>query len=146
MARNLDTRRFHADSGPPELFTRVREVFREPVELRTHGRHFQERVEGKDAPVWALQPFEPAKWDLMLAEARTDTGKFVTTTWRRRIDGSDWWLVVGYNDTVKTFYEGNPGKLAKGPQIVTEGEVWDLVRRTNAQLSRDAVTPPHRDI
>jgi hypothetical protein len=140
----VEVARFHVDSGPESVFERVRQAFAEPVQLQLHGRHFAERVEHVDAPLDALDPFDPAHWDLVLVEARTDTGKFVSTTWRRRFGTQDWWLVVGFNDTVRTFYRGDAGKRAKGRRVVTGGPVWQLVDKVNRQLVSDDPNPPRR--
>ena len=144
MSRKLEVARFHRDSGPAALFDRARQVFSDPVDLKLHGKHFQERTAGRPAPVWSLEPFEPTAWELILVEARTDTGKFVSTTWKRSFDGADWWLVIGFNDTVKTFYEGTPGKLARGRGVTTNGDLWNHVNEVNRNLIRDRVAPPGR--
>ena len=145
MSRKLEVARFHRDSGPAALFDRARQVFSDPVDLKLHGKHFQERTAGRPAPVWSLEPFEPTAWELILVEARTDTGKFVSTTWKRSFDGAEWWLVIGFNDTVKTFYEGTPGKLARGRGVTTTGDLCNHVNEVNRNLIRDRVTPPGRE-
>jgi hypothetical protein len=144
MSRKLEVARFHRDSGPAALFDRARQVFSDPVDLKLHGKHFQERTAGRQAPVWSLKPFEPTAWELILVEARTDTGKFVSTTWKRSFDGAEWWLVIGFNDTVKTFYEGTPGKLARGRGLTTSGDLWNHVDEVNRKLIGDRVVPPGR--
>ena len=44
MPPRFDTARFHIESGPDSLFTRVRHILREPAELKANGRHVTERV------------------------------------------------------------------------------------------------------
>lgn len=125
--------RFHADSGPAALFDRVRAVFAEPRALGTHGHHLAQRA-APDAPLKDLRPFDPAVWDLVLVEARTDTGKFVNSTWRRRYPSGEWWLVIGYGNVVRTLYKADAGKQAKGELIVTGGPAWEFVERVNHRL------------
>lgn len=69
-----------------------------------------------------------------MVEARKDTGRFVSTTWRRQIEGREWWVVVGFHDTVRTFYEAKPGKRGMGDAITRGGAVWDHVAAVNAEL------------
>jgi hypothetical protein len=125
--------RFHVSTGPAALFARVGDVFDGPRALRVHGDHLAERVTAA-TPMWALDPFVPADWELVLVEARTDTGKFVNTTWRRTVDGVDWWVVIGYRNTVRTFYPADPGKTGMGPSVVVDGPTHDLADRVNRAL------------
>jgi hypothetical protein len=87
-----------------------------------------------DAPLADLERFDPAAWELVLVEARTDTGRFVSTTWRRVYPNGEWWVVVGYHDAVRTLYPADSGKRGLGSTIITSGPKWDLVERVNAKL------------
>jgi hypothetical protein len=78
--------------------------------------------------------FDPAAWELVLVEARTDTGRFVSTTWRRVYPNGEWWVVVGYHGAVRTLYRAKSGKRGLGSNVVRSGPVWDLVERVNATL------------
>ena len=69
-----------------------------------------------------------------MVEARRDTGRFVSTTWRRHIGGREWWVVIGFHDTVRTFYAAKPGKRGRGEAITRGGPVWDYVAAVNAEL------------
>jgi hypothetical protein len=139
MAAAAKRVRFHVDSGPASLFERVRQVFDGPVRLKVHGRHLAERTAGVDAPLAELDSFDPAAWQLMTVEARQDTGRFVTTAWRRKIDGTTWWVVIGYGNTVRTLFR-KPNR-GRGPEIVTEGPIFDLVDRVNAALVAETTLP-----
>ncbi|MEU7924105.1 hypothetical protein [Micromonospora sp. NPDC049801] len=130
--------RFHVDSGPSPLFARVHQVLTGVRPLRLHGAHLRQRVDGHDAPLADLEKFDPEAWELILVEARTDTGKFVSTTWRRRYPDGTWWVVVGFGDTVRTLYRASPTKQGRGEGIVTHGPLWELADRVNAQLILDS--------
>jgi hypothetical protein len=136
--------RFHVDTGPRPLFDRVHQVLSGVRRLRLHGQHFAERVDGKDAPLEDLRRFDPTRWELMHVEARTDTGKFVTTTWRRCYPDVAWWVVIGYHDTVQTCYPASLAKRGRGADIVTGGTLWDLAFKVNDGLVSEHTTPTWR--
>jgi len=127
--------RFHADSGPASLFERARQVFAGPLTLKLHGTHLTERTAAVAAPFDELDPFDPDRWELVTVEARTDTGRFVTTAWRRAIGDTTWWLIIGYHNTVRTLFRADKGKSGRGPDIITAGPVYDLVDRVNRELA-----------
>jgi hypothetical protein len=56
----------------------------------------------RDAPLDTLAAFDAGEWDLVTAEVRADTGKFVNSAWTREIDGRRWWVVIGLQDTIET--------------------------------------------
>lgn len=126
--------RFHVETGPASLFERVHQVFDGPRRLRLHAGHLADRAQRWSAPLAELELLDPQDWELVLVEVRADTGKFVNTTWRRPIKGRDWWVVVGYRDTIRTVYPADPGKRARGRDIVTEGEMWQHVAAVNQHL------------
>lgn len=125
----FETARFHIQTGPDSLFERVREVLDEPTELRIDPDHVQQRVEERSAPIEKLKQFDPEEWKLKTAEVRTDKGLFVNTAWVCRVEGRNWWVVVGYNDTVITVIDTD--KQGLGPEIVTDGELYDHVAEVN---------------
>lgn len=131
---NLEYRRFHVRSGPASLFERIRYVLREPRDLKLHASHFQARAGERRAPVEEIQLFDAAQWDLMAAEVRADTGKFVKTAWRRMIDRQTWWIVMAFNDTVQTVYPSDDNFQKFGPDVVTGGEFYEFVERVNRGL------------
>jgi hypothetical protein len=116
------------------LFQRVRQIFVAPRQLKTHGQHLAVRQAQHSGPHNELRCFDPRLWDLLLVEARRDTGKFVSTTWRRQIEGREWWVVIGFHDTVRTFYEAKPGKRGMGAGVTTSGPDWEHVAAVNARL------------
>ena len=138
--------RFHALTGPPELFERVRFKMRDVRVLKTHARHVQDRSYQRDAPLDRLQNFEPDRWRLITAEVRTDKGKFVNSAWSVDIDGQEWWVVIGFDATMKTVIRAAHGKRALGSDIVRSGVLYDFVASVNGELMReDADSAPTRD-
>jgi hypothetical protein len=135
------TARFHVLTGPPELFRRVRFKMQDVRLLKTHARHVQDRSYERDAPLDRLQNFDPSRWRLMTAEVRTDKGKFVNTAWSVEVDGQEWWVVIGFDATMKTVIRAARGKLALGPDVIRTGELYDFVASVNAQLMADDLGP-----
>jgi hypothetical protein len=130
----FDTARFHVNTGPSELFERVRQMLAGRRTLRLHAAHFLERAAERAAPREQLADFDSEAWELLTAEVRTDTAKFVNSAWRRRIDGQMWWVVIGLHDTVQTAYAGT--KEGDGPDVITSGPLFDRVRAVNGELVR----------
>jgi len=129
---NFETARFHIDTGPASLFARVRFKVGARRQLRLHAEHFQDRAGLRDAPIEDMRAFDAAKWRLRTAEVRTDTGKFVNSAWHRRIDGRDWWIVIGLHDTVMTVIDTR--KHGLGLDIVTAGPLYEMVDCVNRGL------------
>ena len=131
------TARFHVLTGPPELFERVRFQDARRASLKTHARHVQDRGYERDAPLDILQNFDPDRWCLMTAEVRTDKCKFVSSAWSVNVDGQEWWVVIGFDATIKTVIRASRGKLALGADIVRPGKFYDFVASVNRQLMLD---------
>src|SRR5947199_6871388 len=126
--------RFHVSTGPPVLFERVRLKMRDVRVLKTHAGHVQDRAYERDAPLDRLRDFDPDRWRLMTAEVRTDKGKFVNSAWVVDVDDQEWWVVIGFDATMKTEIRPAPGELALGADIVRPGQRWDLPAAVNRQL------------
>ena len=131
--------RFHVSTGPPELFRRVRFKMQHVRVLKTHARHVRDRAYERGAPLDRLQTFDPVRWSLMTAEVRTDKGKFVNTGWSVDVDGQEWWVIIGFDATMKTVIRAARGKLALGPDIVRTGQLYEFVANVNAQLMIDDI-------
>ncbi|WP_302080603.1 hypothetical protein [Salinibaculum rarum] len=129
MSHQFETARFHIRTGPDSLFQRVRSVLDEPTELRIDPDHVQKRAEERSAPLDKLKHFDPEEWELKTAEVRKDKCLFVNTAWSCTVDGRNWWVVIGYDDTVVTVIESDKDGL--GEQIVTSGELYDEVEMIN---------------
>jgi hypothetical protein len=134
MSFGFETERFHVETGPESLFRRVRHVMEE-TELNLHADHFQQRASQRDAPVEKLQAFNPVDWKLLIAEVRRDTGKFVSSGWLREVQGEDWLVVIGLENTVVTAYPTSGVKL--GDEIVRGGMLYELVSSVNQKLMEE---------
>ncbi|MFD7401643.1 hypothetical protein ACFV7R_03020 [Streptomyces sp. NPDC059866] len=130
----FETARFHIESGPTSLFTRVRHILCEPARLKAHGQHVTERLRQWSAPVEELTSFDPKSWELVSAEVRTDTGRWVKSTWRVRADARDWWVVVGLGNALVTVIEVDPRRRGMGEVVVTDGPLYARVDAVNAEL------------
>lgn len=53
------------------------------------------------------------------------------------VDRQEWWVVIGFDATMKTVIRAGRGKLALGPDIVRSGEFYEFVASVNAQLMLD---------
>jgi hypothetical protein len=136
VSPRFETARFHVESGPDSLFTRVRHILSAPVRLKAHGTHVTERLRQRDAPVDELTRLDPESWELVSAEVRTDTGKWVTSTWRVRADERDWWVVAGLGNALVTVIEVDPWRRGRGAGVITAGPLYALVDAVNTELMR----------
>ncbi|MEU5415333.1 hypothetical protein [Streptomyces clavifer] len=134
MAPRFETARFHSESGPTSLFTRVRHILREPARLKAHGAHVIERLQQRNAPVEELTAFDPYLWELISADVRTDTGRWVKSTWRVPADGRDWWVVIGLGNVLVTVIQVDPWRRGKGERVITEGPLYAHVEHVNQNL------------
>lgn len=89
------------------------------------------------APLDQLCAFDPSTWRLVMAEVRTDTGKFVSTTWAASFSTEEWWVVIGLHNTIQTVYRPSLGKQAQGNKVITSGEVYEFVERVNGELMEE---------
>lgn len=138
MPPRFQASRFHVESCPDSLFARVRHILSEPVLLKAQGAHVTVRLGQRGAPLDTVTRFDPGTWQLVSAEARTDTGKWVKSTWRVRADGRSWWVVVGLGNALVTVFDVDPRRRGRGDGIVTGGHVYAHVDVVNAALMRDA--------
>lgn len=136
----LEYRRFHIKTGPASLFERIRFKFDAPRTLKLHGEHFRSRASERFIPVHEIESFDPREWDLVLAEVRADTGKFVKSVWRKQIESHTWWIVIAFNDTVQTAYTSDDNSQKFGPDVITSGTMFEFVDKVNRELM-EAETP-----
>lgn len=95
----------------------------------------QKRWTDRGIPVGLMRGFDTADWELMTADVRTDRGKFVSSSWRRPVDGSWLWIEIGINDAIeKAMFKHGRGK---GDDVVTDGELYEFVDEVNQQLTEE---------
>ena len=114
----FETARFHVETGPSSLFERVRFKMVGRYQLKAHPVHVRDRALERDAPMERMAAFDSEAWMLMTAEVRTDKGKFVSTSWAVDVDGTTWWVVVGFDQTMKTVIRAGQAKRGLGDGIV----------------------------
>jgi len=132
MGPRFDTARFHKDFGPASLFRRVQQIMGGARTLKLHGAHFRQRADERSIPYDLLKDFDSWQWELIDAEVRVDTGKFVASSWRMAHNGEYLWIVIGLHDLIKTAYVG--GDKNPGGKIVLSGSLYDLVEKVNSGL------------
>lgn len=140
MGTRFKKARFHVLTGPKSLFDRVHFKMKGKRHLYINSQHFQERAQDHDAPIDIIKYFDSNEWELMTVEIRTDTGKFVNSSWTRSIDGTRWWIVIGFNDTVETVIKTD--KMGLGSSIVKNGETYEYVDRVNRELMMAEILDP----
>lgn len=125
-------RDFNAQTGPPSLFKRVRFKFKEPRRLNQltqfRGGHYPPYLED------VLKRFDSKDWELVSAQVRDDSGRFVATAWRRFFGDTCWWVVIGQGDVISGLYQVDPSQTGLSPQTVQRGELFELVEEVNAGL------------
>jgi hypothetical protein len=131
--------RFHVDTGPQSLFTRVRFKIRGARNLvLTHG-HFKDRESERAFPSELVQPFDPQAWDLLTADV-LNSGKFMRTTWSRVFQGRRWFIVFAKGDVAVTVYSGALTRRLLGPEIVKNGPFYEKVSRVHRALMEAEVS------
>lgn len=130
----FETARFHVQTGPSSLFERVRVKMAGRYQLKTHPAHVQDRALEHDAPMERLAIFDSEVWALMTAEVRTDKGKFVSTSWAVDVDGTTWWVAIGFDQTMKTVIRAAEAKRGLGNDVVRSGPLYTKVAQVNRDL------------
>ena len=128
------TARFHIDTGPDSLFTRVRFKMKDVTDLRIDGKHFSGRCIERNIPeelIRKIQIFSKDEWTVKTAEVRTDSGKFINSTWETIYEGQRYWITIGWSQLVETIVsKTSSGKCG----ITTGGELYEFVEKVNADL------------
>ena len=129
--------RFAVTAGPAALFKRVRLVVRPETDYFDRAVHVRHLVPWDNIPtvdtVDAFLEDDQSTWNLVGAEVRTDTGKFIRSHWNIRYRG-DWCRLVldGRGDVYTLKRIATP--LEPLRHAVTGGPVWDFVSRVNQAL------------
>jgi hypothetical protein len=135
---HFQTIRFHKATGPASLFARVKQIMGVKTGLKIHGLHFKRRANERNIDKQMLADFPSELWELMEAEVRSDTGKFVSSSWRKSVDNQYLWIVVGFGETVKTAFWSNGYKL--GPSVERESSIYFFVAEANQALLDESAT------
>lgn len=101
--------------------------------MKLHATHFKFRSGERDAPDSELKNFDPSVWELVSAEVRTDTGKFVNSAWDVNVGGKRWRVVIGLHDTVETAFVVTDAR-GPGGAIVRSGLLYRFVDKVNREL------------
>lgn len=132
LGRHLSTASFHRDTGPATLFDRVLYKMAGRRKLKFFSAQLRRRLADEGAPTDELQQFDADGWELVAADVRADTGKFVKSTWVCSVDQERWVVVIGFKDTIErvTRLDGD------GPasEAVTSGTLYRRVAQVNAEL------------
>lgn len=95
------------DTGPQSLFQRVRQVMAAPRrlaasanQLAAYGRTWPSTREELEA----ILDFHAEEWVLHSVRVRQDTGKFVQSTWWRKIGEKFYFVTIGYGDRVERIW------------------------------------------
>ncbi|MEV5828467.1 hypothetical protein AB0L25_23195 [Spirillospora sp. NPDC052242] len=134
MSPRWTTAKFLITTGPAALFDRIRQIMDEPVQLKVHAAHAQARRDDRDAPLDELRDFDPSTWELVSAEVRTDTGKWVKSTWRANAAGRPWWIVIGMANTIITVIDIPDHRTGLGPTAIRDGDLSHRVNEVNTNL------------
>lgn len=131
--------RFNARIGPPALFERVRFKM-SAVNCLSFTLHGIMRADQREVPqevMDAIEHFSASEWTVVMAEVRTDTCKFVSSTWERVFaDGGRYWIAIGFGNVVKTVVrkpsvaEANEGTYG----VIASGELYDRTETVNRAL------------
>lgn len=133
----FDTARFHVRFGPDSLFSRICFKMKEVNNLQLSIPHFQQRVLERDIPenvVFEIENFDSSQWNVVSAEVRTDTGKFVSSSWTKEIDGRCISITIGLGNRVVTVYEKDSSGVER---CIRSGPLYDFVKATNQKLMDD---------
>lgn len=135
MSTRFETARFHILNGPPSLFERVKFKMYGERMLKLHGAHFNERMIGRTIPdevITKLQKFNEKEWNVVTAEVRCDTGKFVNSTWEIMIENKFYWITIGFGDVIQTIIQKDSSGL--GYEYTREGSLYQFVSEVNGKL------------
>lgn len=130
----FDTARFHVRFGPDSLFKRVRYKMKDVKKLQLNIPHYQQRVVERNIPekvLFEIEHFDPTQWNVVSAEVRTDTGKFVSSSWTKKIDGRSFSITIGLGNSVVTLYEKDSSGIE---QCIRSGPLYDFVSVVNLKL------------
>lgn len=130
--------RFSVSAGPAALFKRVRLVVRPETNYFDRAVHVRHLHPWNNIPtvdtVDAFMEDDISSWNLVGAEVRTDTGRFIRSHWNVRYRG-DWCrLVLDRHGDVHALRKIANPLTPPFDGATTGGPVWDFVTRVNQAL------------
>ena len=130
--------RFSVTAGPAALFKRVRLVVRPETDYFDRAVHVRHLHPWNNIPtvdtVDAFMEDDISSWNLVGAEVRTDTGRFIRSHWNVRYRG-DWCrLVLDRHGDVHALRKIADPLAPPFDDAITGGPVWDYVTRVNQAL------------
>lgn len=134
MATRFEKCRFHIDFGPAELFARVHQKMDCVSSVSLHGKHFKTRLDERQIPAEVIadvKNFRSSDWNLVEAEVRADSGKFVNSSWEKEYDGIKYRVVIGFGNVAETIIRKNGRGTGKA---VKEGPLYEYVKEINGIL------------
>lgn len=141
------------DSGPPSLYTRVRQVLSaprllaiKPERLASLARTWPMTQEEMEQVVH----FDSADWTLFKVEVRLDTGKFICSTWYRWIGEKCFFVDIGFGDKIERIQWARSDYIDDIRMWCDNDnkEVVEFVESVNASLLADNapfLSPVHSD-
>ena len=138
--------RFSVTAGPATLFKRVRLVVSPgtSVVLLEHDYYdravrFRPALKRKsfcaEEEVYKILSYDyPLEWNLVGAEVRTDTGRFIRSHWNIRHAGKWYRLVLDGRGNIYNLKHQPDPTSAPFRHIVIDGPAWDYVSRVNLAL------------
>ena len=133
MGTRFKKARFHVTSGPASLFERVNFVMSK-LDNVGYAKHFRDRVEQRKIPKAVLNSLDKyffLDWVLVTAEVRTDTGKFVNSTWECVFEGEVYWVTIGLGNVAETIIRKD---CRDGYTYVSSGPMYEFVEGVNEVL------------
>lgn len=134
MTTRFQKARFHIDSGPKSLFDRIHFIMDSVSSLNLSAKHFVERSKDRILPseiIQKMQSFNTHEWRLVVGEVRTDTGKFVNSTWEYIFGDEKYWLTIGFGNVAETIVKKESNGKNK---VVMSGPIYEYVDGINKKL------------
>lgn len=127
MGMKFKKARFHVDYCPQSLIERIYFKMSSVTTVHFNAVHFKDRVNARSIPEFVLhkvENFNIKEWNLVTCEVRTDTGKFVNSTWEMLYGNERYWLTIGFGNVAETIVK----KTSSGTGKIVEDMESDLYR------------------
>ena len=127
--------RFHVDTGPTSLFERVLFKFSDVESLSLQVQNFKKNdtMNTPDEIYDALVCFDRSKLNLIMAETRNDSGKFISSTWSIQTTDGTYWVEIGFNNSIKSIIKPT---RKQNPEVIKSGNMFNFVSEVNDKLMK----------